>query len=154
MFLILLVLIWFSLQIFLLILSKSIQAFFCRPTWWSRSPGAGNTNVRKKTKEGKGETPAVLACSGLSCGEAMFVVAFYGLLAASNHYEVNNHLKKSGKIGRICWTSSRLAVFLVKGGRIHLATSGNTRMLCYVKRFFCLGNDFETLWVFSQWVSW
>lgn len=42
--------------------------------------------MREKTKGGKGKTPA---CSGLSCGEAMFVVAFYGFLPASNHYEVN-----------------------------------------------------------------
>lgn len=40
----------------------------------------------------KGKTPAVLACSSLNCGEAMFIVAFYGLLPASNHYEVTINL--------------------------------------------------------------
>lgn len=45
--------------------------------------------MREKTKGEKGKTPTVLACSDLSCGEAMFIVAFYGLLPASNHYEVN-----------------------------------------------------------------
>lgn len=32
--------------------------------------------MREKTKGGKGKTQTVLACSDLSCGEAMFVVAF------------------------------------------------------------------------------
>lgn len=147
----LILLIWFNLQIFVLILSESIQAFFCRSTSVKQITRSRLYQCEGEDKVGKSRTPAVLVCSGLSCGEAMFIVAFYGLLPASNHYEVNINLV-SWKTGRNSWTSSGLAVFLVKGERIHFTTSGNIRVLCCVKMFFCLGNDFVKHWVFSQWI--
>lgn len=140
-FLILLVLIWFSLQVFLLILSKAYRVFL------HAYPGEAEHQEQvipmwgRRWEWGKGKIPAVPACSGLSCCDTMFVVAFYGLLPACNHYEGNINLV-SWKIGRNSWTSSGLAVFVVKGGRIHFTTLGNIRMLCYVKTFFCVGNGF------------
>lgn len=117
-FLILLVLFWSSLRIFLSILSKSIQVVL-QAYLGEADHQEQVIPLWRRQEWGKGKTPAVLACSSLNSCETVFIVAFYGLLPASNHCEVNINLV-SWKIGRNSWTSSGLAVFLVEESTLPL----------------------------------